>query len=132
MTMVSGLPSVCGQRRLAGLAQPRAVLLQAGQHNHVAVIEMGAAEARGIARAGILALLLRRGAGGRDQDKRNRQNKSGHRVTPSYPCEEGVLEPETRRGNGFILPHRRKQTRRCGTGISSCTASRPTITGRSV
>src|SRR5215468_9125077 len=64
------LPSVRGQCRLAGLAQPCAILLQAGEHDHVAVIEMSAAKARGITRAGILALLCRSACGG-DQNKRN-------------------------------------------------------------
>ena len=47
------------QRLLAGLAEPRAVLLQAGQHDLIAVIEMRAAKARRIPRAGIMPLLLR-------------------------------------------------------------------------
>src|SRR5215468_9582658 len=64
------LPSVRGQCRLAGLAQPCTILLQAGEHDHVAVIEMSAAKARGITRAGILALLCRSACGG-DQNKRN-------------------------------------------------------------
>jgi hypothetical protein len=84
---LNGLPSVSSQRRLAGLAQPRAILLQAGEHNHVAFIEMGAAKTRGIARAGILALLCR-SARGDDQNKRNRKKKSGHHVTPSYRAME--------------------------------------------
>jgi hypothetical protein len=44
---------------LAGLAEPRAVLLQTGQHHLIAVIEMRAAKARCIPRAGIMTLLLR-------------------------------------------------------------------------
>ena len=51
---------VAGQHLLARLAEPGAVLLQARQHDLVAVIEMGAAKARGVARAGVLALLLLR------------------------------------------------------------------------
>ena len=39
------LPPVGRQRLLAGLAESRAVLLQAGQHDLIAVIEMRAAKA---------------------------------------------------------------------------------------
>ena len=49
---------VFGQDLVAGLAEPGAVLLQAGQHDLIALIHMGAAEARHIARAGIVPLLL--------------------------------------------------------------------------
>ena len=45
------------QQILASLAEPGAVLLQAGQHDLVAFAEMGPAEPLGIARAGVLALL---------------------------------------------------------------------------
>ena len=62
---------------LAGLAEPRAVLLQAGQHHLIAVIEMRAAKARRIPRAGIMTLLLRESRG-RDQNKRKHEKKSGH------------------------------------------------------
>ena len=77
------LPSVCGKRRLTALAQLRAILLQAGEHDHVAVIEMGAAEARGVACTGILA--LRRSAGSRDRDKRYNEKKPDHRSHLEYP-----------------------------------------------
>ena len=50
------------------LLMPGAVLLQAGQHDLVAVIHLGPAETRDVARAGIMALLLRRG-GGCDQNQ---------------------------------------------------------------
>ena len=69
--MTEELSPVRGQRLLAGFAQPCAILLQAGEHDHVAFIEMSAAKARGITRAGILALLCRSARGG-DQNKRNR------------------------------------------------------------
>ena len=48
------------QLRQAALAELAAVLLQAGQHDHVAVIEMGPAKSLGVARAGILVLGRRR------------------------------------------------------------------------
>ena len=57
MTMMALLP-VVGERLLAGLAETAAMLLQAGQHDLIALAEMGAAEPRGIARAGIAPLLL--------------------------------------------------------------------------
>jgi hypothetical protein len=79
------LPPVRSQRRLARLAQLRAVLLQAGQHHLIAIIEVCAAKARSIAPAGILARpLLRRSAGGDDQNKGNREKKTGHCTKPSY------------------------------------------------
>ena len=72
------LPSVCGQRRLTALAQPGTVLLQTGEHDHVAVIELSAAEARRVACAGILALLLRGSGRRRHHDKRNDKEKTEH------------------------------------------------------
>ena len=51
---------VIGQNLRAGLAEPGAILLQARQNDHIAVIEMGATKSRRIARAGI-TLLRRRG-----------------------------------------------------------------------
>jgi hypothetical protein len=42
----------------ARLAEPGSVLLQASQHDLVALIHMGAAKPRDIARAGIMLLLL--------------------------------------------------------------------------
>ena len=71
------LPPVGRQRLLAGLAEPRAVLLQAGQHHLIAVIEMRAAKARGVPRAGIMPLLLR-GRRRRDQNEWKSKKKSGH------------------------------------------------------
>jgi hypothetical protein len=84
--MTETLPSVCRQRRLARLAQPCAILLQASQHDLVTIIEMRAAEPRGIAPAGILPLLLRPSACGGQQNKGNGEEKSGHRIMPSYPA----------------------------------------------
>jgi hypothetical protein len=74
----NALPPVTGECLLAGFAEPRAVLLQAGQHHLIAVIEMRAAKARRIPRAGIMTLLLLRESRGRDQNKRKHENKSGH------------------------------------------------------
>ena len=91
-----GSPPVRSQRRLAGLAQPRAILLQAGEHDHVTVIEMGAAEARGIARAGILA--LRGSACCSQYDKWNYEEKSEHFAQPLYAALSGVLERANWRG----------------------------------
>ena len=50
---------VAGEQSLAALAEPGAVLLQAGQHHLVAFTEMGPAEPRSIAPAGVLSLLRR-------------------------------------------------------------------------
>ena len=77
------LPPVGRQRLLAGLAEPRAVLLQAGQHHLIAVIEMRAAKARRIARAGVMPLLLRVSRR-RDQNKRKHEKKSGHLQYPLH------------------------------------------------
>ena len=52
------LPPVARQRLLTALADTGAVLLQARQHDHVAVIHLGAAKARDVAGAGVMALLL--------------------------------------------------------------------------
>ena len=72
---------VIGKDLFAGLAEPGAVLLQAGQHCRIAIIHHRTAEARNIARAGIVPLLRRRARG--DQDKRNNEKKSEHRVMPT-------------------------------------------------
>jgi len=69
---------IIGQHLFAGLAEPGAVLLQAGQHDRIAVIHHRTAEARNVARAGIVPLLRRRARG--DQDKRNNEKKSEHRI----------------------------------------------------
>ena len=58
--MGSLLP-VFSQDLVAGPAEPRAVLLQAREHNRIASVHMGAAEARHVTRAGIVTLL--RGSG---------------------------------------------------------------------
>jgi hypothetical protein len=77
---------VFGQHPVAGPAEPASVLLQAGQHHRIAVIHHRTAEARNIARAGIVPLPLRRRAGGdqeKRQGKRNNEKKSEHRVMPT-------------------------------------------------
>jgi hypothetical protein len=68
---------VTGQQLLAGPADPGAVLLQARQHDLIAVIHVGPAKTRDIPRAGVTSLLLRRSARGHQQ-KRNDEKKSGH------------------------------------------------------
>src|SRR5207237_6602143 len=55
---------VIGQHLVAGFRESRAVLLQAGEHDLVAVIHMRAAKARDVARAGVVSLLR---GGGRGQ-----------------------------------------------------------------
>jgi len=53
------LLTVIGQDLRAGPAQPAAVLLQARQHELVAVIDVGAAKPRDVARASVMPLLRR-------------------------------------------------------------------------
>jgi hypothetical protein len=67
---------VTDQNLQAALAEPGAVLLEARQDDHIAVIHMGAAITRHIARAGILPLLGRSHRG--HQNKRNKEKKSDH------------------------------------------------------
>jgi hypothetical protein len=73
---------VFGQYFLARLAQPGAVLLQAGQHGLIAFAHDGAAMTGNIAGAGVMALLLRRRPRGH-QNKRNDEENSGHDVAPA-------------------------------------------------
>jgi uncharacterized protein (AIM24 family) len=47
---------VIGQDFLAAFAEPGTVLLQARQHNHVALIHVSAAKTRDIPRAGVMRL----------------------------------------------------------------------------
>ncbi|HEY1638050.1 MAG TPA: hypothetical protein VGF62_05965 [Rhizomicrobium sp.] len=54
------LLSVIGQNLVAGPAEPAAVLFQTTQHDHVAVVHLGATEAHYVARAGIVTLLRER------------------------------------------------------------------------
>src|SRR6202041_1295384 len=53
----SGLLPVFGQHLLAGPAEPGAMLLQAAQHHRIALVHLGAAEARHVTRAGVVTLL---------------------------------------------------------------------------
>jgi hypothetical protein len=62
----------------AGLAEPRAVLLEACQNNLVAVVHMSPAKPRDIARAPRIRPSALRGSCGDDQEKRNCEQKSGH------------------------------------------------------
>jgi hypothetical protein len=76
MTRKKLLP-VTDQHLLAGPADPGAILLQARQHDLVAVIHVSPAKTGHIPRAGVTPLLLRRSARGHQQ-KRNDEEKSGH------------------------------------------------------
>ncbi len=62
----AALLPVLGQDLVAGLREPGAVLLQAGQHDLIAFIHMGPAKSRDVARAGVMPLL--RGSGWGDHD----------------------------------------------------------------
>jgi hypothetical protein len=76
MTVVRKLLPVVGQNLRAGVAQPGPVLLQARQHDLVAIIHLSAAKPRDIPRAGVMALLRRRRRG--HQNKRHDEKNSGH------------------------------------------------------
>ena len=76
MTVVRKLLPVVGQNLRAGVAQPGPVLLQARQHDLVAIIHLSAAKPRDIPRAGVMPLLRRRRRG--HQNKRHDENNSGH------------------------------------------------------
>src|SRR3954462_7614965 len=74
----SMLLPVIRQNLGADLAEPRTILLQAGQDHLVALIHMRPAKPRHIPRAaGIRPPALRR-RGGDDQEQRNCEQKSGH------------------------------------------------------
>src|SRR5436190_9146708 len=78
----SELLPVADQHLLTGLAEAGAVLLQARQHDHVALIHVRPAEPRDVAGAGVLAL-LRRSHGGHQNEGQNQGNdekKSGHAI----------------------------------------------------
>jgi hypothetical protein len=51
---------VIRQHLVAAFAQPRAILLEAGEHSLVAIVHHGAAKARDVARAGVVSGLLLR------------------------------------------------------------------------
>jgi hypothetical protein len=78
---IEELLPVIGQYLCAGLAEAGAIFLEAGQHDLVAIIHVGAAEPRNVPRAGIVSLLRRRGRS--HQDKWNNEKKSGHGAAPT-------------------------------------------------
>jgi hypothetical protein len=79
---------VIGQNLRAGFAETGTILLQARQHDLVAVIDLRAAEPRDIARAGVVSLLGRSRRS--HQDKWNEQKKSGHLIVPSNASMNGM------------------------------------------
>jgi hypothetical protein len=79
--MTRFLLPVTDQHLLARLAQPAAVLLQARQHDHVAVIHVSPAKSRDIPSTGVLPLL--RGCCGNHQKQRDDEKNSGHIAMPA-------------------------------------------------
>src|SRR6478609_9722426 len=67
--------AVGGEHCIAAAGNAVAVLLQARQHRDIALLHIGAAEARDVARAGIVALLSE--SGGCEHDKRNGKKQTG-------------------------------------------------------
>jgi len=80
---------VARQRLLTRLADAGAVLLQARQHDLVAVIHLGPAKPRNVAGAGVMARLLLRRSRRRHQNQWNNEKKSGHFYLPSRSNERG-------------------------------------------
>jgi len=70
------------------------MLLQARQHDGIAVIHVSPAEARHVARASILALLCRyirhRDKLRRDERKQTNTRSSQHLIVPSFPKYPGM------------------------------------------
>ena len=89
------------QNLLAGLAEPGAVLLQARQNGHVAVIHHRPAMAADVARAsGIRPAALRRRH--RDHQKQwNNEKNSGHLAMPAGHEPKGVLVRANRHRNAY-------------------------------
>ncbi len=81
MTLVANLLPVIGQHLLAGFREPRAILLQAAQHDLVAIVHVGATEPRNVPRTGVVSLL--RGGAGSEQNEGNDERKSGHFEAPA-------------------------------------------------
>jgi hypothetical protein len=79
------LLSVFRHDLVAGPADPGAVLLQAGQHDRIAVVHASSAKPRDVARAGVMALLRPRLCG--HQNKRKNQENSEHLITPCFTCD---------------------------------------------
>src|SRR5881227_2064346 len=69
---------VARQYLLAGLADLGAVLLQAGQHDLIAILHVRPAIPRNVARAGVMSLLLLRRSGRRDQNQGNDEKDLAH------------------------------------------------------
>jgi hypothetical protein len=113
---------VLGQDFVAGPGEPGPVLLQAGQHGLIAIIENGPAEPRGVTRAGIVSDLLSGGAGG-EKKKWNDDEKSGHplcvlgqsttrtfcRLRGSWPQRILHLQERRRRGTPSTFPRLRQR-----------------------
>src|SRR4051794_31219696 len=72
---------VIRQNLRTGLAQPLAVLLQTLQNNLVALVHQRPAKARHIPRTSGIGPAALRERRGDDQEKRDGEQKSGHRVT---------------------------------------------------
>jgi hypothetical protein len=105
MTEEVDLLPVLGHHLVASLADAMAVLPQALQHDRITVIHDGAAKARDIAGAGVLARsLLREGAGRNEREGNN--NKQPDHVTPflksAIAGNGGVLVRVNPRGNRFV------------------------------
>jgi hypothetical protein len=75
--------AVFGQNLRAGLAEPVTVLLQARQHDLIAVIHVRAAKTRDVPDAGVMSLPLLRRRHRSHENKRNNEKKSGHDVMPT-------------------------------------------------
>jgi hypothetical protein len=82
---------VVGQDLLASPADVATVFLQAGQHDLVTFVHMGAAKAGNVASAGVMFVCALGGSIRGDQKKRNQAKKSGHLlrldVRPSMQAE---------------------------------------------
>jgi hypothetical protein len=85
----------------AGLAQSRAVLLQASENDLVALVHLRPAKPRHIPRATRIRPSALRGSRGNDEKKRNGKQKSGHLECPhSYQRTETKMVPQ----EGFEPP----------------------------
>jgi hypothetical protein len=93
---------VLAQDFQAGLAQPGTVLLQARQHDLVAIIHVSAAEAGDISRASIVLLLCK--GRRRQQDERYNKKVSGHDVMPPITRPVSVVICSNHGGNAFVPP----------------------------
>ena len=64
---------VLGHDLVAGVADARAISLQALQHDRIPIIHDSAAKARDIPGAGIMALLLRNSAGRKEHERKDKE-----------------------------------------------------------